>query len=122
VSTARGVLAFALDALLVVVFAAIGRASHEEDVLSGLWITAWPFLAALAVGWIAALGWRRPAAPVRTGIPIWLVTVAGGMALRAISGQGVQFAFVIVATVVLALLLVGWRLAAALAARRRTPE
>ena len=36
------------------------------------------------------------------------------MLLRAISGQGVQTAFVIVASIVLALFLVGWRVVVAL--------
>ena len=46
----------------------------------------------------------------------------GGMILRALSGQGVQVAFVIVAASVLLLLLVGWRLVAALVARRRSAD
>ncbi|MDL9979928.1 DUF3054 domain-containing protein [Microbacterium candidum] len=112
-------LSFAADAVLVVVFAAIGRASHKEEVLSGLFVTAWPFLVALAVGWLVSLAWRAPLAPVRTGIPVWAVTVAGGMLLRAISGQGVVLAFVIVASVVLFVFLVGWRFAARLLTRRR---
>ncbi|MDX2375221.1 DUF3054 domain-containing protein [Microbacterium sp. LRZ72] len=115
-------LAFAADAVLVVVFAAIGRASHEQGVLgpggSGLVQTSWPFVVALVLGWLAASGWRRPLAPVRTGIPIWIVTVAGGMLLRAVSGQGTALAFVIVAAVTLLVLLVGWRVVAELVARR----
>jgi Protein of unknown function (DUF3054) len=109
----------AADLALVVVFAAIGRASHDEAVLSGLWITAWPFLAGLALGWLATFAWRAPAAPVRTGLGVWAVTVIGGMLLRAASDQGVAVAFVIVASVTLLLLLVGWRVVAALVARRR---
>ena len=39
------------DALTVLTFAAIGRASHDEALgLAGLAETAWPFLAALLVG------------------------------------------------------------------------
>lgn len=115
--------AFALDAVLVVAFAALGRATHDGDVLGrfgvGLAETSWPFLVGLAVGWIVSLAARRPRAPLRTGVPVWVVTVAGGMALRAVSGQGTALAFVIVATVTLALLLIGWRIIAALAGRRR---
>lgn len=114
-------LAFALDAALVVVFAAIGRASHDDGgagVLAegglGLATTAWPFLAALVVGWLVSLAWRRPAAPLRTGVPVWLVTVGGGMLLRTLSGQGTALPFVVVATLALLALLVGWRILAAL--------
>ena len=120
--------AVALDAVLVVVFAATGRASHAENVLAGLWQTSWPFLAALAVGWAATLAWRAPLAPLRTGLGVWGVTVAGGMLLRWASGQGVQLAFVIVAASVLLVMLVGWRGIAALvrvvraALRRRDAE
>lgn len=111
--------ALVLDAVLVVVFAAVGRASHGEHVLAGLGETAWPFLAALVVGWVATLAWRAPRAPVRTGLPVWVITVVGGMLLRAVSGQGTQAAFVIVASVVLLLLLVGWRLVVRITQRLR---
>ncbi|WP_425561024.1 DUF3054 domain-containing protein [Microbacterium flavum] len=109
-----------MDIVLVTVFAAIGRASHAEDVLGGLGITAWPFLVALAAGWAVTLAWRAPAAPLRTGAPVWAITVAGGMLLRAASGQGVQIAFVIVASIVLLLFLIGWRLIGSLVRRARS--
>jgi hypothetical protein len=115
----RALVALAVDAVLVVVFAAIGRASHDESVFPGLLGTAWPFLVALAAGWLLSLAWRAPSAPVRSGVPVWVVTVAGGMLLRAVSGQGVQLAFVIVATLVLLLFLVGWRALWALVQRGR---
>lgn len=119
--SARAVIGAALlDAAFVVVFAAIGRASHAEDVLGGLAVTAWPFLVALAAGWAVALAWRAPAAPLRTGIPVWALTVVGGMLLRAVSGQGVQVAFVIVASLVLGLFLIGWRAVALLVRRARS--
>lgn len=115
--------AFVFDIVVVVAFAALGRATHDGDVLGpgglGLAETSWPFLVALAVGWIVSLATRHPLAPLRTGVPVWIVTVVGGMLLRAVSGQGTAFAFVIVATVTLAVLLIGWRAIAALVLRRR---
>ncbi len=114
-------LAVVVDLVLVVTFAAIGRASHEESAFGpGLVTTAWPFVAALAVAWVLTLAWRRPLAPVRTGVPVWIITVAGGMVLRAVSGQGTALPFIIVATLTLALFLIGWRLIATLVTRRRT--
>lgn len=114
-------LALLLDVVLVVVFAAIGRATHDGDVLgpfgSGLATTAWPFVAALLIGWVVTRAWRRPSAVVRTGLPVWAITVALGMVLRGLSGQGIAVAFVIVATLTLALLLLGWRGIARLASR-----
>ena len=121
-SPRSAVVALAIDAALVVVFAAIGRASHAEDLLAGLATTAWPFLLALLIGWAASRAWRDPRAPLRTGLPVWIVTVSGGMLLRAVSGQGVQVAFIVVAAFVLLLLLVGWRLVAALIPRIRPPR
>lgn len=113
-------LAAVLDVVLVIVFATVGRASHAEALdVAGIAQTAWPFLAALAVGWVATLAWRRPAAPARTGLPLWIITVAGGMLLRLATGSGAALPFVIVASLTLLLLLVGWRLIAALVARRR---
>lgn len=110
---------FALDAVLVTVFAAIGRASHGEDALAGLWVTAWPFLTALIAGWLITMGWRAPAAPLRTGVGIWAITLAGGMLLRAASGQGTAVAFIVVAAITLLLFLVGWRVIALVVSRTR---
>lgn len=119
----RALLALLVDVVFVVVFAGIGRATHDGDVLgpggSGLATTAWPFLAGLLLGWVVSLAWRRPAAPVRTGLPVWAVTLVVGMLLRALSGQGVAAAFIVVAGITLLLFLVGWRGIAALLARRR---
>lgn len=106
------VLALLLDVVLVIAFAATGRASHDSDVLAGLGRTAWPFVAGLAVGWLVVRGWRAPAAPVRTGLAVAVVTVVAGMVLRVLSGQGTALPFVIVATLTLVALLVGWRLVA----------
>ena len=47
-SSRTALAALGVDTALVVVFAATGRLSHAENVLVGLWTTAWPFLAALA--------------------------------------------------------------------------
>lgn len=113
-------LALLADAVLVVAFAAIGRASHDE-VLTPLGVlgTAWPFLAGLGAGWLATLAWRRPVAPVRTGLGVWAVTVVAGMLLRALSGQGTATAFIVVATLTLLVFLVGWRVIATAIARFR---
>jgi hypothetical protein len=47
---------------------------------------------------------------VPAGIGAWLGTVAVGMVLRVVSGQGTAFAFVLVALGFLGLFLLGWRL------------
>jgi len=113
-------LAAALDVALVITFAAVGRASHDSDVWTGLATTAWPFLAALVLGWLIAQGWKAPFALARTGLPVWAVTLVGGMLLRVASGQGIAVSFVIVAGIVLAVFLLGWRLVALLLRRATT--
>jgi peptidoglycan/LPS O-acetylase OafA/YrhL len=108
------------DLAAVVVFVAIGRRSHDESsALLGLASTAWPFLTGALLGWLLSRGWRAPAALAPTGLAVWLGCVAGGMVLRAVAGQGVAGSFVVVATVVLAVLLLGWRVVVRAAGRRR---
>ena len=103
--------ALAADVVAVLVFAAVGRRSHAEgDALAGLAHTAWPFLAALALGWLVVRARRwRPAAVRPAGTAVWLVTVLGGHALRLVSGQGSAWSFLVVTAVVLAVFLLGWR-------------
>lgn len=116
----RFVPALVLDAVLVLVFAVIGRASHDEDP-GGFLLTAWPFIVALLVGhFVAALLPGRPRRPwsLAWGAVVWAVTVVGGLLLRVASGDTAQVAFIIVATLVLGVFLIGWRAVAALLRRR----
>lgn len=112
--------AFAADVVCLVVFCTIGRRSHAEGLtLAGIADTAWPFLSGAAVGWLLARGWRRPLALVPTGVVVWVCTIVVGMLLRKASSQGVTPSFVLVASLVTALLLLGWRVAAVLLMTRR---
>lgn len=112
--------AVAADLAAVVAFVLIGRRSHaESDTLAGLLHTAWPFLAGALIGWLVARGWRAPGSIRPTGISVWIACVAGGMLLRALSGQGTAASFVVVTTIVLGVFVVGWRVATRLAVRRR---
>lgn len=119
---ARGtVLALGIDLAATLVFVLAGRGSHNADPsLAGLLTTWWPFVAALLLGWLLTTAWKRPFGVLWPGVGIWLATVLGGMLLRAVSGQGTAVPFVIVATITLAVLLLGWRGVAAIVRRRRT--
>jgi hypothetical protein len=102
---------FAPDAAFVLVFAAVGRASHEEgSAVVGALATAWPFLVGTVVGWalVRTLSRRWPL-DVGPGISVTVATVVVGMLLRALTGQGTAPSFVAVATVAVAVPLVGWR-------------
>lgn len=99
---------------MVVLFAAIGRRSHAEaTALSSLFHTAWPFVVGAAIGWIIAFALYRNKFDafliVPTGIVVWVMTVAVGMVLRAVTGQGTAGSFIVVATLSTAVLLLGWR-------------
>ena len=107
----------ATDVAGVLVFCALGRRSHDEGLnVAGIATTAWPFLSGTAVGWLATRAWRRPTAVYPTGVVVWLCTVAVGMLLRKATSAGVAASFIVVASSVTALLLLGWR---ALARPRR---
>jgi hypothetical protein len=108
-------LAVVFDVCCVLVFVIIGRASHTKgESLAGLASTAWPFLAGLAGGWLAARVWRQPFRLWPSGVSAWLGAVALGMVFRVVSGQGTTLAFIGVALAFLGLFLLGWRLLARL--------
>jgi DUF3054 family protein len=112
-----------LDCCGVLVFVIIGRHTHHDgDSLAGIWSTAWPFLAGLAIGLLAARAWRRPLRIAPAGLGAWLGAAAVGMIIRVLAGQGTAAAFIAVTLAFLALFLLGWRiLARVLASWRRVP-
>jgi hypothetical protein len=107
------------DVIAVILFVVLGRRSHDEgSTLSGILGVAGPFLIGLAAGWGVARAWRTPMA-LRTGVIVWVVTVALGMVLRHwVWDRGTAASFIIVATLVLGTFLVGWRAVARLALTR----
>jgi hypothetical protein len=117
---ATALTALATDVVCVLVFCTIGRRSHAEGLtVAGIAETAWPFLTGAVVGWLSARGWRRPLALLPTGVAVWVCTIVVGMLLRKATSQGVAPSFVVVASVATAVLLLGWRVAAALLITRR---
>ena len=104
----------AADLAVVVVFVVIGRLNHHHGLgLAGLCSTAWPFVVGLAVGELALWRWRRPAGSLSGGAVVCALTVAVGMALRVLAGQGTAAAFVVVALGFLGGAMLGWRALAA---------
>jgi hypothetical protein len=79
--------AAAADACCVLLFVAIGRHAHGHgDSTAGIWHTAWPFLAGLAIGLVAVRAWRRPLAIRPAGLGAWLGAAGAGMAIRVHCG------------------------------------
>ena len=67
------------------------------SILGGITSTAWPFLSGLAIGWGAVAARRLRGPSLYSGVVVCISTVAVGMVLRVVSGQGTAFAFVLVA-------------------------
>lgn len=108
------------DAVAVLAFTIIGIASHDGSLVSAFARVLWPFALAAVIGWIVTRAWRHPARVWPTGVLVWLVTVAGGLALRGVSGQGLAWSFALVTAIFLAITLLGWRGLAAALRRGRT--
>ncbi|GAA2091776.1 DUF3054 domain-containing protein [Brevibacterium salitolerans] len=111
------VLALVLDLVLVAAFVVVGHYQHYRSFdPAALVQTAWPFLAALAVAWLLTRVWDRPLAPLATGAGVWAITVLLGMVIRFLgTGASVAEPFLVVATALNFVTLVGWRTIASIA-------
>lgn len=103
-----------VDVTVVVLFALAGRVAHDEgDLLLGTVGTAAPFVLGLLAGWLrapcAGLPAFQRARTVRFGWWLLAWTMAGGIALRWLAGDGLAPAFLAVAALVLTTGLVGRR-------------
>jgi hypothetical protein len=111
-------LAVAADVVAVFVFAGVGRADHAEAfAITGVLATAGPFLIGLAAAWVTPYVRSDPAS-LGSGVAVLAGTALVGFALRAVLLGRLPISFVLVATVSLAVLLVGWRGLSLLVARR----
>jgi hypothetical protein len=110
----RVAIAAAADIVCILVFVALGRRNHDEgETVDGVLTVAAPFLIGLVVGWIVARAWTRPM-QIESAFIIWPVTVVVGMMLRHfVFDRGTALPFIIVATIVTGVFLIGWRLVAA---------
>ena len=110
-----------IDVLALALFAVLARLAHGGLSFSS-WVDAfWPWTVGALVGWViimaAKLGglWKQ-------GAVVWVSAIVGGMALwMLVNGRLPHWSFLIVATVMSALLLFGWRAIAAFTSRSQTP-
>lgn len=111
-----------IDAALVVVFAALGRRSHESSLdLAGVLGTAAPFLIALVLAAALTRHWNTWHQLWPAGVLTWMITVAGGLLLRvSLFDQTAALAFQLVAAGTLLVLLLGRRLVTVLLRRNLT--
>lgn len=109
------------DLALVVLFVVIGRASHGEPLdLEGLQRTGLPFVAGTLLAWIGFLLKRHSGLTLVNGVFVWAMTLVLGMLFRLLLGGTAELTFVLVAALVLAVFLIGWR-AVRWAVRRNRP-
>lgn len=108
------------DVLLIILFAALGRRTHDSGMdVGGLLLTAAPFLLA----WLVATALTRPrrtwARIWPAGVVVWLVTVVGGLLLRVAFGDTAAVSFQLVTAGVLGVFLLGRRVLSTLLLRWR---
>jgi len=111
--------ALLVDLLAVLVFAGVGRSSHAEGTgLLQVAGTALPFWVGVLLAWALPRVHRNPTRLLPAGGVVVVGAVVVGVVLRLLTGQGAPASFVVVTLVVLAVLQLGWRACARLAARR----
>ena len=99
------------DVLAVLVFALIGRASHEAGLTaSGLLETAWPFVVGVAGGWAGVFLARLTPLSYPAAAMMLVKTLVLGCVLRVIfTDGGAPVSFVAVAALFLGACFFGWR-------------
>lgn len=98
--------AIAADYVAIAVFALLARAAHQTDEMpfnfTGWLSTLWPFALGVTLGWLIT---RE-----NKGGLIWITTVVTGLVIWGIRNQAIpHWSFIVVATVMSALLMLGWR-------------
>lgn len=99
---------FLLDLVLTGLFVALGMNSHDSS-WSEYPLTVLPFVLALIAAWLLPQVRRAPAS-LTAGAIVYVITTAGGLALRWAFGDGLSGAFPLVTAAVLAVFFFGWRL------------
>lgn len=109
-----------IDVVIIILFAVIGREDHGfvSDFWDYLRVAA-PFLVALGISIVLARAWRDPVYWL-TGLFLAIGTLVIGMVLRAnVWDDGTATGFIVVSTVWMVGLMVGWRLVVSGIARYR---
>jgi hypothetical protein len=103
--------AFIYDLIALVAFIAIGHKFHGGSMNDLRKDTALPFVVGMLLGWVVGRVRNFRGSSVQFGLMVWGSTIFFGMGIRSMLGGDVPVAFIIVATVALGIMLLGWRLA-----------
>ncbi|MDO5453881.1 MAG: DUF3054 domain-containing protein [Corynebacterium sp.] len=115
------------DVVAIAVFALLARMAHQSDDMPftfGGWLsTLWPFLIGVAVAWVVIAAAKWDGAKLHpAGWVAWLIVVVVGLSIWGIRNQAFpHWSFIIVASVMSVILMLGWRAVAKAVTRRRTP-
>ena len=112
------------DVAAMMAFALMARIAHNSEELPlnfvGWLDTLWPFLTGIILGWLISLAakWNQvKVAPA--GVTIWIVAVVVGLGIWGVRHGAVpHWSFILVASSMSALLLLGWRGIAAAVSRK----
>lgn len=108
----------AMDFFAIFAFAVLARAAHNTEAdpftLTNILDTLWPFLIGGAIGHAICAGAKKDPLPVAPGgVIVWLATAATGLIIWTVRNSAMpHWSFIIVATVMSGLLLLGTRLVA----------
>lgn len=114
----------AYDVIAIFVFAVLARLAHNtESEPFGVFAvldTWWPFLIGVFVGHIlVSLTAKHPAHLAPGGLLVWALTAFTGLAIWSARNAAVpHWSFILVATLMSAVLLLGWRAIAPVVAKR----
>ncbi|GAB3647281.1 DUF3054 domain-containing protein [Corynebacterium nasicanis] len=103
------------DIVAIALFALLARIAHQTEEMplnvAGWLSTWWPFLVGVLVSWAFILGLKLDAhRPFPAGVLTWAITVITGLGIWAFRhGALPHWSFILVATLMSGLLLLGWR-------------
>lgn len=124
------VAAIIIDQVLILVFIFVGLVSHQEmtpdaifrwDGIFLLFGRAFPFMLAGFIAW-AVLILRQYFKIMISGLVVWGSVVVLGLVFRLMNAQSVEPVFILTTALFTGILLMGWRLVAALVMRLRPAE
>lgn len=98
----------AYDIIAIFVFAVLARLAHGGLGIGEVLNTWWPFALGVLIGWLTIRG--KDALAAKQGVIVWIITAVVGLAIWGMRHDQIpHWSFILVASIVSALLLLGWR-------------